>query len=71
MGPAAAGGDHLAAHADDLAASVGAPTPSFDEEVLAPALGLLALLGARRHGQVAAVRALARRERAAGPAAAF
>jgi hypothetical protein len=58
-------------HADDLAASVGRPTPAFDEEVLAPALALLALLGARRHGQDAAVRALSRRERATGPAAAF
>ena len=58
-------------HADDLAASVGSPTPAFDEDVLAPALAVLALLGARRHGQDAAVRALSRRERAAGPAAAF
>ncbi len=58
-------------HADDLAVSVGSPTPAFDEDVLAPALAVLALLGARRHGQDAAVRALSRRERAAGPAAAF
>ena len=57
-------------HADDLAASVGLPTPAFDDDVLAPALAVLALLGARRHGQDAAVRALSRRERAAGPAAA-
>jgi hypothetical protein len=58
-------------HADDLAASVGLPTPDFDDDVLHPALALLAMLGARRHGQDAAVRALAREERAARPAAAF
>ena len=51
-------------HADDLAASVGLPTPAFDDDVLHPALSLLALLGARRHGQDAAVRALSRAERA-------
>ncbi len=58
-------------HADDLAASVGLPTPAFDDDVLHPALALLAMLGSRRHGQDAAVRALAREERAARPAAAF
>ena len=41
-------------HADDLAASVGLPTPAFDDDVLHPALALLAMLGARRHGQDAA-----------------
>ena len=51
-------------HADDLAASVGLPTPAFDDDALHPALALLALLGARRHGQDAAVRALSRAERA-------
>ena len=58
-------------HADDLAASVGLPTPAFDDDVLHPALALLALLGARRHGQDAAIRALSRAERAGRPAAAF
>jgi hypothetical protein len=58
-------------HGDDLASSVGLPTPAFDDDVLHPALALLAMLGARRHGQDAAVRALAREERAARPAAAF
>ena len=58
-------------HADDLASSVGLPTPAFDDDVLHPALALLAMLGARRHGQDAAVRALAREERAVRPAAAF
>jgi hypothetical protein len=58
-------------HADDLAASIGRPTPAFDDDVLHPALGLLAMLGARRHGQDAALRALSRAERAARPATAF
>ena len=32
-------------HADDLASSVGLPTPAFDDDVLHPALALLAMLG--------------------------
>ena len=58
-------------HADDLAATIGLPTPSFDDDVLHPVLALLAMLGARRHGQDAAVRALSRAERATRPAPAF
>lgn len=58
-------------HADDLAASVGAEPVALDDDVLHPALALLAVLGARRHGQAAAVRALSRAERASGPASAF
>jgi hypothetical protein len=58
-------------HADDLAASIDRPTPSFDDDVLHPVLALLAVLGARRHGQDAALRALSRAERATRPAAAF
>jgi hypothetical protein len=58
-------------HADDLAASVGLATPAFDDDVLHPALALLAVLSALRHGQIAALRALARQERAIRPAAAF
>lgn len=58
-------------HADDLAASVRAEPVGFDDDVLHPVLALLAVLGARRHGQVAAVRALSRAERATAPAAAF
>lgn len=61
----------LVVHADDLATSVGADPVDFDDDVLHPVLALLAVLGARRHGQVAAVRALSRAERASGPAAAF
>jgi hypothetical protein len=58
-------------HADDLAVSLGRPTPAFDDEVLHPVLALLAMLSARRHGQDAVVRALSRAERAGGPVAAF
>jgi len=58
-------------HADDLAVSLGRPTPAFDDEALHPVLALLALLSARRHGQDAVVRALSRAERAGSPVAAF
>ncbi len=58
-------------HADDLAATLGSPTPALDDEVLHPALALLAMLSSRRHGQDEALRALARAERAVGAAAAF
>ena len=58
-------------HADDLATSIGVATPAFDDEVLHPALALLAMLSAYRHGQVATVRALARAERAQGSVSAF
>ena len=58
-------------HADDLAVSVGLPTPEFDDDVLHPALALLAMLGAQRHGQGTAIRALSRAERAARSAPAF
>jgi len=46
-------------------------TPAFPEEVVAPVLGLLSGVAARRHGQVAVVRALSRPQRASGPVSAF
>ncbi len=55
----------------DLAATLGSSTPALDDEVLHPALALLAMLSSRRHGQDEALRALARAERAVGAAAAF
>jgi uncharacterized protein (TIGR03083 family) len=58
-------------HADDLAVSLGRPTPAFDDEALHPVLALLAMLSARRHGQDAVVRALSRAERTGGPVSAF
>ncbi|SDN89213.1 Mycothiol maleylpyruvate isomerase N-terminal domain-containing protein [Klenkia soli] len=58
-------------HADDLAASVQLPAPDLDDELTHPALALLAVLSAQQHGATAALRSLARAERATGPAAAF
>ena len=58
-------------HSDDLAASVGVPTPEFPDEVLTPVLGLLSALAVRRHGQAAVVRALSRAERAPASVTAF
>jgi hypothetical protein len=58
-------------HADDLAASVGQPTPAFDDEVVQPVLALLAMLAAQRHGSVAAVRALSLAERTPAVLGAF
>ena len=54
----------LVVHADDLACSVGLPTPEFPEEVTAPVVELLARLAVRRHGTVDVIRGLARAERA-------
>jgi hypothetical protein len=54
----------IVVHADDLAASLGVPTPVFESEVLDPVLALLAALSVRRHGQDIVLRALARTERA-------
>ncbi|WP_367322901.1 maleylpyruvate isomerase N-terminal domain-containing protein [Streptomyces sp. HUAS ZL42] len=54
----------LVVHADDLACSVGLPTPRFPERVTAPVVELLARLAVRRHGTVDVVRGLARAERA-------
>jgi mycothiol maleylpyruvate isomerase-like protein len=61
----------IVVHADDLAVSIGHRAPRFDGAVLDPVLGLLAALSARRHGQDATVRALARAERSHGPVSAF
>lgn len=54
----------LAVHLDDLATSVGVPTQDLPPEAFDPVLVLLARLAARRHGQPALLRALARAERA-------
>ena len=61
----------IVVHADDLAASVGCPTPQFDDDVRDPVVALLATLSVRRRGQDAVVRALARTERANGSVSAF
>jgi hypothetical protein len=61
----------IVVHADDLAASLGCPTPQFDDAVRDPVVALLAVLSVRRHGQDAVVRALARAERSSGTISAF
>ena len=54
----------LAVHMDDLAVSVGLPARELPDAAFDPVLVLLARLAARRHGQAALLRALARTERA-------
>ena len=61
----------IVVHTDDLAASVGLPTPQFEEGVVAPVLGLLTGVAVRRHGQAALVRALSRPQRAPATVSAF
>jgi hypothetical protein len=61
----------IAVHSDDLAVSVGLPTPSLPAEVIDPVLCLLAFVAARRHGQATLLRALTRAERAPASISAF
>ncbi|MFH9353409.1 maleylpyruvate isomerase N-terminal domain-containing protein [Kitasatospora sp. NPDC017646] len=61
----------LAVHADDLAVSVGVPTPELPPETAESVIGLLTRLAVRRHGQVSVLRALSRAERAPDGIAAF
>jgi hypothetical protein len=61
----------LVVHSDDLAASVGLPTPAFPDPVVAGVVDLLAGVAMRRHGQIAVVRALSRPQRAPGTVSAF
>ena len=61
----------MVVHSDDLAASVGLPTPEFPDDVLVPVLDLLTRVAVRRHGQAAVVRALSRPQRAPASVSAF
>jgi hypothetical protein len=61
----------IAVHSDDLAVSVGVPTPELPSTVIDPVVTLLAGLAVRRHGPSAVVRALSRAERAPVTIAAF
>ena len=61
----------LVVHADDLAVSVGLPTPEFPADVTDAVIDLLTRLSVRRHGPAAVVRALSRAERAPATIAAF
>jgi hypothetical protein len=58
-------------HADDLAVSLGVATPALPVAATDAAVELLARLAVWRHGPVAVVRALARRERAPDSVAAL
>jgi mycothiol maleylpyruvate isomerase-like protein len=61
----------MVVHSDDLAASVGLPTPEFPDDVLTRVLALLTGVAVRRHGQAALVRALSRPQRAPASVSAF
>ncbi|GAA2376091.1 hypothetical protein Cme02nite_10310 [Catellatospora methionotrophica] len=61
----------IAVHGDDLAYSVGLPTPDQPPAVIGPVLALLSELAVRRHGQAAVLRALTRAERAPASISAF
>jgi hypothetical protein len=61
----------IAVHSDDLAVSVGVPTPTLPPAVLEPVLGLLSQLALRRHGATALLRAYSRSERAPASSSAF
>jgi hypothetical protein len=61
----------LLVHADDLALSLGVPTPDFDDEAADLVVTLLARFARRRHGTPAMLRAFTRAERAPSSVAAF
>jgi hypothetical protein len=61
----------MVVHADDLAVSVGVPSPEFGQTVLDPVFRLLTALAVRRHGQNALVRTLTRPQRAPRAVSAF
>jgi hypothetical protein len=61
----------LVIHGDDLAVSVGLPTPLAPDSAYELVIGLLAPLAVRRHGPIAVLRALSRAERAPESIAAF
>ena len=53
----------LVTHIDDLAASIDVPTPTLPEAALVTAVDCMVEIARLRHGDLAVVRALARRER--------
>ncbi|MDA0632709.1 maleylpyruvate isomerase N-terminal domain-containing protein [Nonomuraea sp. MCN248] len=61
----------LVVHSDDLAASVGVPTPELPADVVDPVVDLLARLAVRRHGATAVIRTLSRAERSPATISAF
>lgn len=61
----------LVVHIDDLAVSVGVPTPVLAAEASDLVITTLARIAVRHHGAVAVVRSLSRRERVSSPVVAF
>jgi uncharacterized protein (TIGR03083 family) len=61
----------LVVHTDDLAVSLGVPTPEFERDVVDAAVTTLARIAVAKRGQLPVLRALSRRERADGVATAF
>ncbi len=61
----------LAVHSDDLAVSLGVPTPAFPDSAMQVVVDLLTRLALRRHGQIPVLRALSRSERSPASIAAF
>jgi hypothetical protein len=61
----------LLAHVDDLAVSIGVPTPEPPATVTDAVLALLTRLSTRRHGPTAVLRALTRAERSPATIVAF
>lgn len=61
----------IVTHTDDLARSVGVPTPDFPAAFFHPVAHLLVRLAAERHGQAAITSALTRRERMPDTISAF
>lgn len=53
----------LSVHMDDLAVSIGVPTPGLPKDALDFAIDALVATGRNRHGDLAVLRALSRRER--------
>jgi Mycothiol maleylpyruvate isomerase N-terminal domain len=61
----------LTVHCDDLAVSVGVPTPVLPQSGVERVVDLLSRIALRRHGQTAVLRALSRAERAPATIAAI
>lgn len=61
----------LAVHIDDLAVSLGVPTPEFPPEAVDLVHTTLIRLATAQHGRLPVLRALSRRERQTGPISAF
>ncbi|MEO6605827.1 MAG: hypothetical protein ABIN55_09460 [Aeromicrobium sp.] len=61
----------LVVHSDDLAASVGLPTPEFPDSIVKHVVRLLSGVALQRHGQEAVVRGLSRPQRAPDSISAF